>query len=311
VSWLQIVFDTTKEQAPALEDALLDLGALSVTLQDNIPDTGVDEPIYEPTRGETPLWQQTRLLALFEADTDADLVIAALTNAIDAVPPWQAETLADQAWERAWMDDFKPMRFGDRLWICPSWAEPPEPDAVVLRLDPGLAFGTGTHPTTALCLEWLDRQPLAGCTVLDYGCGSGILAIAALLLGAERAIAVDNDPQALIATRDNAERNGIAPQRLAVCLPEEIDRHLGDGEADVTLANILAGPLQSLAPELTRLTRTNGRIVLSGILAEQANAVAQTYTATFSMHDPALRGDWVRLDGHKQASQRQTGKKNA
>jgi ribosomal protein L11 methyltransferase len=309
MSWLQIVFDTTKEQAPALEDALLELGALSVTLQDNIPDTGVDEPIYEPTRGETPLWQQTKLLALFEVDTDADLVIAALTNAIDAVPPWQAETLADQAWERAWMDDFKPMRFGERLWICPSWAEPPEPDAVVLRLDPGLAFGTGTHPTTALCLEWLDAQPLAGCTVLDYGCGSGILAIAALLLGAEQAVAVDNDPQALIATRDNAERNGIAPQRLAVCLPEDIDQHMGSGAADVTLANILAGPLQALAPELTRLTRAGGWIVLSGILAEQANTVARAYAPAFDMHGPTLRGDWARLDGCKHAGNRPGGEK--
>ncbi len=299
MSWLQIVFDTTKDQAPALEDALLELGALSVTLQDNIPDTGVDEPIYEPTRGETPLWQQTKLLALFDADTDADLVIAALGNSLRDVPAWRAETLADQAWERVWMDDFKPMRFGERLWICPSWAQPPEPDAVVLRLDPGLAFGTGTHPTTALCLEWLDWQPLAGCTVLDYGCGSGILAIAALLLGAERAVAVDNDPQALIATRDNAERNSIAPERLAICLPEQIDQHLGNGAADVTLANILAGPLQALAPELARLTRTGGWIVLSGILAEQANTVALAYRSAFAMHGPTMSGDWARLKGQK------------
>jgi len=299
VSWLQFVFDTTKEQVPALEDALLELGALSVTLQDNIPDTGVDEPIYEPTRGETPLWQQTKLLALFDADTDADAVAAGLIASFGPLPTWRAEILADQAWERTWMDDFKPMQFGQRLWICPSWAEPPEPEAVVLRLDPGLAFGTGTHPTTALCLRWLDQQPLAGCTVLDYGCGSGILAIAALLLGADKAIAVDNDPQALIATRDNAERNGIDPERLAICLPEAIDQYMTPASADVTLANILAGPLQQLAPELTRLTRSGGWVVLSGILAEQANTVALAYRQAFAMHGPTLSGDWARMEGEK------------
>jgi len=299
VSWLQFVFDTTKEQVPALEDALLELGALSVTLQDNIPDTGVDEPIYEPTRGETPLWQQTKLLALFDADTDADAVATGLIASFGPLPTWRAEILEDQAWERAWMDDFKPMQFGQRLWICPSWAEPPQPEAVVLRLDPGLAFGTGTHPTTALCLQWLDQQPLAGCTVLDYGCGSGILAIAALLLGADKAIAVDNDPQALIATRDNAERNGIDPERLAICLPEAIDQYMTPASADVTLANILAGPLQQLAPELTRLTRSGGWVVLSGILAEQANTVALAYRQAFAMHGPTLSGDWARMEGEK------------
>ena len=295
MSWLQLVFDTTKEQATALEDALLELGALSVTLQDNIPEDGVDEPIYEPGRGETPLWQKTKLLALFEADHDADLIAAALTNQLGELPSWSAEQLEDQAWERAWMDNFKPMRFGERLWMCPSWCEPPDPNGVILALDPGLAFGTGTHPTTALCLEWLDAQPLQGCTVLDYGCGSGILAIAALLLGAERAIAVDNDPQALIATRDNAERNGIDPQRLLTCLPDAVPTL----SADITIANILAGPLQELAPLLTQLTRSGGRLALSGILAEQANAVAAAYRPAFTLLGPTLRDDWVRLDGQK------------
>jgi len=295
MSWLQLVFDTTKEQATALEDALLELGALSVTLQDNIPEDGVDEPIYEPGRGETPLWQKTKLLALFEADSDAELIAAALCNQLGDLPAWSAEQLEDQAWERAWMDNFKPMRFGERLWICPSWCEPPDPSGVILALDPGLAFGTGTHPTTALCLEWLDAQPLQGCTVLDYGCGSGILAIAALLLGAERAIAVDNDPQALIATRDNAERNGIDPQRLLTCLPDAVPAL----SADITVANILAGPLQELAPLLTQLTRSGGKLALSGILAEQANAVAAAYRPAFALLGPTLRDDWVRLDGQK------------
>lgn len=295
MSWLQIVFDTSSSAVPALEDALLELGALSVTLQDNIPEDGVDEPIYEPTRGETPLWQKTRLLALFEDDCDADAIIAALREQLTELPAWRAEHIADQAWERAWMDSFKPMRFGQRLWICPSWCEPPDPNGVNLKLDPGLAFGTGTHATTALCLEWLDGRNLTGCTVLDYGCGSGILAIAALLLGADRAIAVDNDPQALIATRDNAERNGIAPERLLTCLPDAVPAIT----ADVTVANILAGPLQTLAPTLTRLTRSGGSLALSGILAEQANSVATAYRPAFDLLGPTLRDDWVRLDGHK------------
>jgi ribosomal protein L11 methyltransferase len=286
--WLQLVFESSREQAPALEDALLELGALSVTLQDS-----ADEPVFEPGIGETPLWRATRLLALFEADAATDAVIASLTARFGSLPPHRLERIEDQAWERAWMDDFQPMQFGRRLWVCPSWSEVPAADAVVLALDPGLAFGTGTHPTTALCLEWLDSQPLAGCSVLDYGCGSGILAIAALLLGAERAIAVDNDPQALLATRDNAERNRIDPARLQTYLPEQCPAL----EADVTVANILAGPLRELAPRLTALTAPGGRIALSGILAEQAATVLAAYAPGFEMAPPVQRQEWVRLDG--------------
>lgn len=291
MSWLQLVFASDREHAPALEDALLELGALSVTLLDN-----ADEPLFEPAIGETPLWQATRILALFEEGTEPAPVIAALREQLAVLPDWRAETVDDQAWERAWMADFQPMRFGRRLWVCPSWAEPPEPDAVILALDPGLAFGTGTHPTTALCLEWLDGLDLNGCSVADYGCGSGILAIAALLLGAERALAVDNDPQALIATRDNAERNGIAAERLITCLPEQLP---ADWRADVTVANILAGPLQQLAPILTQLTRSGGAIALSGILGEQAGAVAASYRGDFALTAPALRQEWARLQGVK------------
>jgi ribosomal protein L11 methyltransferase len=297
VSWLQLVFESDRTRAPALEDALLDIGALSVTLQDS-----ADEPVFEPGVGETPLWQATRVLALFElADDAAPAAVDALTTGLIValqqqvpLPAWRAEQLQDQAWERAWMADFQPMRFGQRLWICPSWAEPPDPSGVVLALDPGLAFGTGTHPTTALCLEWLDSQQLHDCTVVDYGCGSGILGIAALLLGARRVIAVDNDPQALIATRDNAERNHIAPERLVTCLPGQLPE---DCTADVMVANILAGPLQSLAPLLSGLTRSGGRLALSGILAEQAEAVAGAYRATFGLAPIAQRDEWVRIDG--------------
>lgn len=291
MAWLQLVFDSNRERAPELEDALLELGALSVTLQDN-----ADEPVLEPGVGETPLWSETRLLALFDEDTNPDAVIAALREQLPALPNWRAERVEDQAWERAWMDDFQPQRFGARLWVCPSWCEPPDPDGVILALDPGLAFGTGTHPTTALCLEWLDGQPLAGATVVDYGCGSGILAIAALLLGAERAVAVDNDPQALIATRDNAERNGIAPDRLVTCLPDALP---AGTVAEVVVANILAGPLQALAPTLTGLCAPGGRLALSGILAEQAEPVAAAYRPRFTLAEPTTRAEWVRLDGRK------------
>ena len=299
MSWLQLVFESDRTRAPALEDALLEIGALSVTLQDS-----ADEPVFEPGVGETPLWQATRVLALFELAADAtsadvDSLTTSLIVALQQrvpLPAWRAEQLQDQAWERAWMADFQPMRFGRRLWICPSWAEPPDPEGVVLALDPGLAFGTGTHPTTALCLEWLDGQPLQDCTVIDYGCGSGILGIAALLLGARRVVAVDNDPQALIATRDNAERNHIAPERLITCLPGQLP---DDSAADVRVANILAGPLQDLAPLLSGLTRTGGRLALSGILHEQAEAVADAYRANFELAPIVQRDDWIRIDGVK------------
>ena len=291
MNWLQLVFDSSREHAPALEDILLELGALSVTLQDN-----ADEPVLEPGVGETPLWQATRVLALFDEQVDAGSIIAGLRQHLHTVPPWRAEILADQAWERAWMADFQPMRFGRRLWVCPSWCTPPEPGGVHLALDPGLAFGTGTHPTTALCLEWLDSQPLEGLVVLDYGCGSGILAIAALLLGAKCAVAVDNDPQALVATRDNAQRNGIAPERLLTYLPHEQPAQI---VADVVIANILAGPLQSLAALLAGCTAAGGKIALSGILAEQVQAVSAAYQPWFRMTRPAQRQEWVRLQGKK------------
>lgn len=303
MSWQQLVFASNREQAPDLEDALLELGALSVTLQDN-----ADEPVLEPGVGERPLWQATRLVALYAAEADLDAVIDGLRERFAELPTWQVEAVADQAWERAWMDSFQPMRFGRRLWVCPSWAEPPEPDAVVLALDPGLAFGTGTHPTTSLCLSWLDSLDLSGCSVLDYGCGSGILAIAALLLGAERAIAVDNDPQALLATRDNAERNGIAPERLLTYTPEQLP---ADTRVEVLVANILAGPLQTLAPLLAEKTLPGGKLALSGILVEQAEAVAACYRPWFDVEAPILlresglpggsgsQQEWVRLDGSK------------
>lgn len=287
MSWLQVRLALTPAQAETYEDLMLELGAVSVTFMD-----AEDQPIFEPDLGTTPLWSQTHLLALFEGDTDA----AALEQRVQLLAnglTYEVERLEDQEWERSWMDNFQPMRFGQRLWIVPSWHEAPEPAAVNLLLDPGLAFGTGTHPTTSLCLQWLDGEPVQGLQVLDFGCGSGILAIAALLLGAERAVGTDIDVQALEASRENANRNGIDPARFPLYLPADLP-----GEpADVVVANILAGPLVGLAEQITRLTRIGGRLALSGILAEQAEDVRAAYAGCFDLEPTATLDGWVRISG--------------
>lgn len=284
--WLQLSLEAGAQDPERLSDLFTDLGALSVTLVD-----AADEPVLEPGPGETPLWSHTRVVALFDAGIDPESVRAGLARHIgDAAQRMTAEPLEDRDWTRAWMDDFAPMRFGERLWVIPGDMAPPEPDAVNLRLDPGLAFGTGTHPTTALCLAWLDAHPPAGQDVIDYGCGSGILAIAALKLGASRVRGVDIDPQALIASRDNARRNGVEAG-LALYLPADVPAE----PADLLLANILANPLIELAPTLVSLVRPGGRLVLSGILAEQADAVAAAY-APYGELEPVIEQEgWVRL----------------
>ncbi|SDI04406.1 50S ribosomal protein L11 methyltransferase [Pseudomonas panipatensis] len=289
--WVQVRLAITPEQAETYEDALLEVGAVSVTFMD-----AEDQPIFEPDLGTTPLWTHTHLLALFEADTDETALLAHLRLLTGGeLPEHQVERVEDQDWERSWMDNFQPMRFGRRLWIVPSWHAAPEPEAVNLLLDPGLAFGTGTHPTTALCLEWLDSQELAGDTVLDFGCGSGILAIAALLLGAKQALGTDIDPQALEASRDNASRNGIDPASFPVYLPADLPQQ----PADVVVANILAGPLVSLASQLTSLVKPGGRLALSGILAEQAEEVRAAYAGAFDLDPTAERDGWVRISGRR------------
>ncbi len=287
--WLQVRLAITPEQAETYEDALLEVGAVSVTFMD-----AEDQPIFEPDLGTTPLWSHTHLLALFEADTDPDNLVAHLQLLTGAeLPQHQIEQIEDQDWERSWMDNFQPMRFGQRLWIVPSWHEAPAPEAVNLLLDPGLAFGTGTHPTTSLCLQWLDGQALEGCTVLDFGCGSGILAIAALLLGAEHAVGTDIDPQALEASRDNAGRNGIAAERFPLYLPGDMPA----ATYDVVVANILAGPLVQLAPTISAHVRPGGRLALSGILAEQADEVRAAYADLFELDPTAVQDGWVRISG--------------
>jgi len=288
--WLQLTFYSTKEKAETLADLLSEAGAAAVTMQD-----AADQPLYEPPPGATPLWQLTNVVGLFAEDADGVTIVHQLQAQWQGeFPDYRSEMLEDQDWERAWMDDFKPMRFGERLWIVPSWHEPPAGDTVNILLDPGLAFGTGTHPTTRLCLEWLDGHEIQGKTVIDYGCGSGILALAAALLGAESVIGVDNDPQALVATLDNAARNGVS---IRAYLPKEAPQ----APVDVLVANILAGPLIELAPRLASLVREGGAIALSGILPEQAEAVSMAYSEWFAMQPPVEQDGWIRLEGIRQA----------
>jgi len=285
--WLQYRLETSADLAHSCEEALLASGAAAVTLEDN-----ADEPLFAQAEGDPQLWQQTRVTGLFPADTDTDTLWQSLPEALRAQCHGRAEILEDKDWEREWMRHYQPRPCGERLWICPSWLEPPRPEAVNLMLDPGLAFGTGTHPTTTMCLQELDKLDLAGKNIIDYGCGSGILAVAALLLGAERALAVDTDPQALIATRANAERNKIEPSRLDVRHPDDLE---GDEMAELVIANILAGPLKELSVVLCGQLRSGGTMILSGILAEQAEALCQHYRLPL---DVARESEgWVALRG--------------
>ena len=314
--FLELSLTIRVEQQPHVEESLNDLGALSITLQDANAETPDEQAIFEPGVGELPLWPTITLNALFDAGTDRRGLAAALGELLPWLEPDQLtfHDVADQDWERAWMDQFKPMPFGHRLWIYPWNIEPPTGDElVVVRLDPGLAFGSGTHPTTALCLEWLDGLDLAGKTITDYGCGSGILAIAALKLGAANAIGVDNDPQALMASTDNAERNDVA-DRLAVFLPEDFNNSAADvhgcisaagagcaGAADVFIANILAGPLGALAPTFAAAAKPGAPFAISGILDGQQEELLQRYAEWFDELRVDTREDWVRISGRRRA----------
>ena len=295
--WLELSLTVRAEQQPRVEEALDDLGALSITLQDADAETPDEQAIFEPGVGELPLWPTITLNALFDVDTDRRGLSEALGDLLPWLEPDQMlfRDVADEDWERAWMDQFKPMPFGRRLWIYPWNIEPPaDGDIVVVRLDPGLAFGSGTHPTTALCLEWLDGLQLSGKTVTDFGCGSGILAIAALKLGALSAVGVDNDPQALIASADNAERNEVA-ERLALFLPEDLDAE----PADVFVANILAGPLGELAPHFAAAAKPGAPFAISGILQGQQDELVARYGEWFEALQVDTREDWVRISGFR------------
>jgi len=289
VPWLQISLPVDRAMADAAVEEIEALGAAAVTMED-----AADTAVLEPAPGETPLWPRVVISALFEAGTSGGLATLSGTRVWASRHGFQLSRLEDKAWEREWLKDFPAMRFGRRLWVCPGDREPPsDPSAVVLSLDPGLAFGTGTHPTTALCLEWLDLHPPVGKRVVDFGCGSGILGIAAAKLGASEVVAVDIDPQALSATRSNALRNEVVGRvrvtEASLTLPA----------ADLLMANILAGPLIELAPAFCRVLSPGTTLVLSGILAEQVETVVRAYADIVEFSDRAERDGWVRLTGNR------------
>jgi len=287
MAWLQITFTLHADRVDTLSAMLEKMGAASVTFQD-----AQDQPIYEPELNTTPLWQQTNVVALFEQAYNAEAIFNKLNSDFGDIPQHRIETIEDQDWTRAWMDEFQPMRFGERTWICPSWHTPPEPDAVNILLDPGLAFGTGTHETTALCLEWLDLHAdlVKDKVLIDFGCGSGILAIAALKLGAKQVWCTDIDPQALIATHDNAKNNGVEAG-IVSCLPDEFELF----QADALLANILANPLMGLVETFEKCLKPDAPLVLSGILNTQAEAVIESYQPYFVIDEVAVKQDWCRI----------------
>jgi ribosomal protein L11 methyltransferase len=289
----EIEFPLASLNAETAEAALQDIGAISITFVDR-----GDEPVLEPKPGEFRLWSDTAVRALFDDAHEAAVTIGELASRLGPHITAAARLRAVEArgWERAWMQDWKSMRFGRRLWVCPTEDEPPaDPHAVVVRLDPGLAFGTGTHPTTALCLQLLDALPLAGRSMIDYGCGSGILGIAALKLGASHVIAVDLDPQALIATRDNANRNHVAARLEIQGVPALLSA------ADLVVANILAEPLIELFPVLRAACKTGGDLVLSGLLKSQAYAVKAAYCSGFDMVQVFGRDDWCCIHARRTA----------
>ncbi|MWP50190.1 MULTISPECIES: 50S ribosomal protein L11 methyltransferase [unclassified Gilliamella] len=285
--WIQLRINTTNDLAEQISEQLEESGAVSVTFQDTY-----DTPVFEPLPGETKLWGNTDVVGLYDAQVDIDELKAILNLEQYS---YKFEQLEDKDWEREWMDNFHPMQFGKRLWICPSWQKVPDPNAVNVMLDPGLAFGTGTHPTTALCLTWLDSLDLKDKLVIDYGCGSGILAIAALKLGAKRVIGIDIDPQAILASRDNAQRNNVS-ERLDLYLSKDIPNDL---QADIVVANILAGPLKELEPHISKLVKPQGELGLSGILANQSQSVCIAYQGHFELDPIVEQEEWCRITGKK------------
>jgi len=292
--WQQLKFSAPSNSLEELEQLLLDAGAQSVTLLD-----AKDQAVFQTEPGETPLWDDVVICGLFELNQDLSNLTQLLKDHLKEQQNhhFTIEKLPDQEWEKAWMADFHPMQFGKRLWVCPHGQTPPHPEAINIMLDPGLAFGTGTHATTSLCLEWLEQADLIGKSLIDFGCGSGILGIAAVLLGTQHVMAVDNDPQALTATQSNRASNKIDEQRLTCYSPGDLQLKFPTLKADVLIANILSGPLQQLAAEFSTLVAPEGALVLSGILPNQADALLTSYDQWFRMEEPTIKDDWVRLCG--------------
>ena len=289
--WIQLRIQTTEHHAEQVSDMLIGWGAQAVTFIDS-----KDTPIYEPLPGEVLYWHDTTVMGLFEADHPMQTVLDKLqqTALFKQGLNYKLEQLEDKDWEREWMDNFHPIQFGERLWVCPSWRDIPDPTAINVLLDPGIAFGTGTHPTTALCMQWLDAHIQPEQTVVDFGCGSGILAIAALKLGAKRVVGIDIDPQAIQASLANAERNGVA-DKLELYLPKDQPCL----SADVVVANILAGPLAELNQVIAAYVRPGGNLVMSGILPQQAEQVMAAYRDRFEFDPVVEQDEWVRLSARK------------
>lgn len=287
--WIQLTLSCSEEHAPQVGDMLMANGAQAVTYRD-----GADTPIFEPRPGDVILWEHTLATGLFDANADIKAIIANLkkSNVFSDNLQYKVDALEDKDWEREWMDNFHPIRFGDNLWICPSWREIPEPNAVNILLDPGMAFGTGTHPTTAMCLRWIDANPPTGKTVVDFGCGSGILGIAALLFDAKHVIGIDIDQQALIATKDNAERNQVG-DKFSLYLPSQQPQT----QVELVVANVLAGPLRELASTILGFVAPGGQLVLSGILERQIEGVIEAYQPHIKFDTPTIDGDWAMLSG--------------
>ncbi|MDR4518720.1 MAG: 50S ribosomal protein L11 methyltransferase [Nitrosomonas sp.] len=307
MSWITLIVKTDNACAESLSDALLEHGALSVDIHDAAAGTDEEQPLYgEPGLPAGQLWQKAEVSGMFESHADIDAVMRSVTETLELpdVPAYRMETVEEQDWVRLTQSQFSPIRISSRLWIVPTWHQPPDSEAINLILDPGLAFGTGSHPTTQLCLAWLDQYLKQGETLLDYGCGSGILAIAALKLGASLVTGIDIDPHAIKASYANALLNACDQSRLSfgTHYPVETNKKDKSGavkQVDIVMANILSNPLIMLAPILARATRKGGQIVLSGILETQAEEVKSVYRQWFEMHTSGKQEDWVLLTGSR------------
>ena len=297
MKWLQIHITVEQAQVDFTETLLESLGAVSVTLDD-----AENQDLLEPLPGETPLWNKVIVTGIYAQEDDEEIDVAALETFIRTqlpTEPMRSEFMEDQEWERTWMDAYEPIKIGEKYWIVPEWMEPPEADAVNIKLDPGLAFGTGNHASTFLCLQWLGQTDVKDKIVIDYGCGSGILAVAALLLGAKKVYATDIDPQAVLATQQNAELNGVL-DNLYVGLPDEFYESLKDQKADVFVANILAGPLMMLAPQFATLVKPESEFALAGVIQEQVEEVSSVYSEFFDILQVETRDEyWCRISGKR------------
>ncbi|MBF0264114.1 MAG: 50S ribosomal protein L11 methyltransferase [Gammaproteobacteria bacterium] len=296
MSWQQFIFQCNARHSDKLSSLLTEYGAGSVTIRD-----AGDSPIFEPPLNTEPLWPEIIISGLFPADQNLSKIITTLRNHMEQSFDYKIEILEDKDWVREWMDNFHPIQFGEKLWICPSWKMPPNENAINILLDPGLAFGTGTHETTALCLRWLDQhqQNFVNKDVLDFGCGSGILAIAASKLGAAKVCAVDIDPQAIQATLANSEKNNVSHESLSCFISKDFNQQEYLQSYDLVVANILAGPLIEMVDLITSLLKPNGQIVLSGILQNQAEKVVSAYNHIIDFDPVVTDGDWIRLSGTK------------